>query len=266
MTGVALVTGGGRGIGLTISRELTAARYRVAVTGRTASALDAAVASGDAALALPGDATSPTDVEAVVRRCEDELGPLDLVVANAGAFTAAGPVWESEPDDWWGDVAVNLRGPHLALWAGLKVMVPRGRGRVVVLGSGIGAQGHPWASAYSASKAAVMRLVESVAGELEGTGVAVFVISPGLVATDMTDFPEAFLERYPDWRGLARREGVPPELAAQLVVELASGEHDALSGRFVRPITDLAAASALCGTDEDAGTLRLLALPQREPE
>lgn len=262
MTGVALVTGGGRGIGRTIAATLTGAGWSVAVTGRTPASLEGAVAAGDAALALPGDASSAHDVREAVRRTEAELGPIDLLVANAGRFTAAGPVWDTDPDLWWDDVTVNLRGPQLALWAALPGMVARGSGRVVVLGSGIGVQGMPYSSAYSTSKAAVMRLVESVAGELVGTGVALFVISPGLVKTDMTDFPETYLAHYPDWRGLADTEGIPPTQAADLVTELASGRHDAASGRYFRLVTDLSRAAATAATDEDAGTLRLVPLPE----
>jgi NAD(P)-dependent dehydrogenase (short-subunit alcohol dehydrogenase family) len=254
----ALVTGGGRGIGRTIAAELTRAGWSVAVTGRTAQSLDDTVRSGDAALGLAGDATYRVAVEDAVLRTETELGPLDLIVANAGRFAAAGPIWEHDPDEWWRDLEVNLRGAQLALWAGLRVMVPRRAGRVVVLGSGIGTAGMPYASAYSVAKTGVMRLVESIAGELEGTGVAVFVISPGMVATEMTQFPEAFLEHYPDWRDMAVTEGVPPERAAGLVLELASGRHDALSGRFVRLTTDLAVSQPPA---EDAGTLRLIGLP-----
>jgi NAD(P)-dependent dehydrogenase (short-subunit alcohol dehydrogenase family) len=135
-------------------------------------------------------------------------------------------------------------------------MVPRGSGRIVVLGSGIGTEGTPYASGYSTSKAAVMRLVESVAAEVEDTPISLFVISPGLVATDMTQFPEAFLAHYPDWRDIAQRQGVPPERAAQLVLSLASGEYDKLSGRFLRPDTDLPTALA-AAADEAPGTLRL---------
>ena len=255
---VALVTGGGRGIGRTIARTLTAAGYAVAITGRSAGPLDEAVAAGDAALALPGDASVRADVEAAFARTEELLGPIDLVVANAGRFSAAGPVWESDPDDWWRDVEVNLRGPQLALWAALSTMVPRGTGRVVVLGSGIGAEGAPHASAYSVSKAGVLRLVESVAGELPGTGVAVFAISPGLVATDMTQFPEAFLAHYPDWRDIAQRDGIPPERAAELIRLLATGDYDALSGRFVRLNVDLDVARAAAAAAEEPGTLRVV--------
>jgi len=199
-----------------------------------------------------------------VRRTENELGPIDLVVANAGRFAAAGPVWESDPDEWWRDVEVNLRGPQLALWAALPGMLARGAGRIVALGSGIGIEGASYASAYSSSKAALMRLFESVALELDGTGVSVFVMSPGFVATEMTDFPEELLMHKPELRGSALTEGIPPERAAQLVLALASGRHDAASGRYLRLITDLGAAATAAAADPSAGTLRLLALPEVE--
>lgn len=248
---VALVTGGGRGLGRTIARELTRAGWTVVITGRTASALDDAVAVGDAALGVPGDAADPHDVASAVAAAR-RLGDLDLVVANAGLFTAAGPIWESDPQTWWRDVEVNVRGPLLLLHAVLGGMVAKGTGRIVVIGSGYGVEPLPFATAYTTSKTAVMRLVESVAGELEGTGVSVFTISPGLVATDMTDFPEPFLERHPEMRGRAGREGRPPEDCARLVLALASGKHDALSGRYLHVRDDLALAGA------NGGTLRLV--------
>lgn len=257
MSGVALVTGGGRGIGRTLAATLTGAGWAVAVTGRTAASLEEVVAAGQAALALPGDATDGEAVAEAVRRTEEQLGPLDLVVANAGRFSAAGPLWEGDPDDWWRDVEVNLRGPQLALAAALGPMVARGSGRVVVLGSGIGTRAGPHMSAYSTSKAAVLRLVESVAEELAGTGVCVFVISPGLVATDMTQFPEEFLAHHPDWRGRAKRDGVPAERAADLLLALTSGRYDELTGRFLHVTTDLDAARAAAG-DPERGTLRLV--------
>lgn len=255
---VALVTGGGRGIGRSIAATLSAAGWSVAVTGRTAAALDDAVGAGHAVLALAGDATERAAVAEAVRRTEDELGPLDLVVANAGRFAAAGPVWESDPDEWWRDAEVNLRGPQLALWAALGPMVRRGSGRVVVIGSGIGTTAMPYASAYATSKAGVLRLVESAAEELEGTGVSVFAISPGLVATEMTQFPEEFLAHYPDWRDLAATSGVSAVRAASLVLALAAGGHDALSGRFVHVRDDLDAVRAGAAGHPDRGTLRLI--------
>jgi NAD(P)-dependent dehydrogenase (short-subunit alcohol dehydrogenase family) len=254
---VALVTGGGRGIGRTLARELTRAGWTVVVAGRTEAALDDAVARGDAALAMPGDAADPAAVRAAVQAAR-ELGDLDLVVANAGRFTAAGPIWESDPAVWWADTELNLRGPALVMHAALGDMVNRGRGRVVVIGSGIGIQPMPWASAYASSKAAAMRLVDSVGGELEGTGVTVFAISPGLVDTDLTEFPAAFLEHYPEMGGQAKREGRPPEQCAALVLELASGRHDHLSGKYVHVRDDLTRAAE---GNEESGTLRLVPYP-----
>ncbi len=252
---VALVTGGGRGIGRVIARALTAAGWTVVITGRSPGPLEEAVAAGDAALSVPGDASVRADVVAAVEAARG-LGELDLVVANAGRFTASGPIWASDPDEWWRDVEVNLRGPALVMHAVLGDMVARRSGRVVVLGSGIATEPMPWASAYCASKAGVMRIVDSVAGELEGTGVSVFAVSPGLVATDMTEFPEPFLAHYPDWRGQAVREGRPPEQCARLVLALSTGRYDGVSGRYLHVRDDL--DQALAAADAAAGTLRLV--------
>jgi NAD(P)-dependent dehydrogenase (short-subunit alcohol dehydrogenase family) len=254
--GTALVTGGGRGLGRQIALALAGQGWRVAVTGRDPGPLADVVAAG-ASLALPGDVTDRAAVEAAVRMTTDELGPVDLLVANAGRFATGGPLWESDPDDWWRDVEVNLRGVSLPLWAVLPAMVARGAGRVVVLGSGFGNAGSPHGSAYGVGKTAVHRLVESVAAELAGTGVVALAVSPGRARTDMTlGFPEGFTDRNPAY--LAPPEGgwSPPEAVASLVLRIAAGELDGLSGRFVHVRTDVAAA--LASPDPDAGVLRLV--------
>lgn len=253
----ALVTGGSRGLGREATRALAADGWSVAVTGRDAAALDEVVAAGEAALALPGDATDPAAVRAAVQRTEAELGPVDLLLANAGAFRAGGRLWETDPDTWWSDVEVNLRGPALALHAALPRMVERGRGRVVVMGSGMGAAPTPGASAYACSKAAVARLVDSVAAELTGTGVVVLAVSPGMVPTDMTHgFPEGFLALRPELREPVPAAWTPAERFVALLRRIAAGELDALSGRFVHVRDDV--AQALAAPDDRAGTLRVV--------
>jgi len=255
---VALVTGGSRGLGREASRSLTGAGWTVAVTGRDAAALDDAVRSGDAALALPGDGTDRAAVAAAVRRTADELGPVELLVANAGSFAAGGRLWETDPDLWWRDVEVNLRGPALALHAVLPGMVQRGSGRVVVLGSGMGVLPTAGASAYSTSKAAVLRLVDTVAAELAGTGVVVLAVSPGMVPTDMTRaFPEGFLQVRPELRD-------PPPTAWReagaftgLLLRIAEGGLDDLHGRFVHVRDDVPVLLRAATQDPSAGTLRL---------
>src|SRR3990170_3903283 len=98
--GVALVTGGGRGIGASIARELAAAGMRVAVSGRTAPQVEA-VAAEIGGPALVGDVTDQVVVESWVARTEVELGPIDLLVANAGVMSPPGSAWKAPAADWW---------------------------------------------------------------------------------------------------------------------------------------------------------------------
>lgn len=220
LAGVALVTGGGRGIGADIARELTAAGMRVAVTGRTAEQVEA-VAAEVGGLALVGDVSRADAVEGWVGRTEAELGPIDLLVANAGVSGPREPTWEADLELWWRTFEVNVLGVHLCCRAVLPGMLARGSGRIVITGSGAAYLPGPRATAYPASKAAVWRYGECLAEELRGR-IPVFVISPGLVRTAMTDgwFP-------------ADSPWTPPELAPRLVRVLASGRADALAGRYL---------------------------------
>ncbi|MDQ5821980.1 MAG: SDR family oxidoreductase [Actinomycetota bacterium] len=217
---VALVTGGGRGIGERIARELADAGMRVAVTGRTAEQVEA-VAQDLGGLALVGDVSDQATVEQWVERVEAELGPVDFLAANAGrAPTSGGPSWEQPLDDWWNTFEVNVLGVHLSCRTVIPRMLERGAGRIVVTGSGASYLPGLTSSAYAASKAAVGRYGETLANELEGK-IPVFVISPGLVKTGMTS---SFGEDMP-W--------TPPELAPALVRVLASSRADALAGRYI---------------------------------
>lgn len=262
MSTVALVTGASRGLGRATAVALAERGAAVAVTGRTADDLhrtaELVTAAGGRPLVLRGDATDRAAVaEAVARTCA-ELGPIDLLVANAGSFAFGGPLWQGDPDTWWRDTEVNLRGPLLALHAALPGMVERGAGRVVVLGSGFGNKPVPHGSAYSASKAAVQRLVEATASELAGTGVVVLCVSPGFVQTEMTrGFPPGFVAAHPEFADPAPERWTPATAFTSLVGAVLDGELDALSGRFVHVTTDLDRARAVAGEPE-RGTLRLV--------
>ena len=217
---VALVTGGGRGIGERIARELADAGMRVAVTGRTAEQVDA-VARSIGGLALVGDVSDQATVEQWVDRVEAEVGPLDFLAANAGrAPSSGGHSWEQPADDWWNTFEVNVLGVHLSCRAVIPRMLERDAGRIVITGSGASYLPGSASNAYGASKAAVGRYGETLANELEGK-IPVFVISPGLVKTDMTS---SFGDDMP-W--------TPPELAPALVRVLASGRADSLAGRYI---------------------------------
>jgi 3-oxoacyl-[acyl-carrier protein] reductase len=220
LEGVALVTGGGRGIGASIARELAEAGMKVAVSARTAEEVDRVAAEIDG-LALVGDVSRKSDVEGWVRRAESELGPITFLSANAGIGNQGGTTWEVPVEEWWRIFEVNVLGVHLSCRAVIPGMLERGAGRIVVTGSGAAYLPGVRHTAYPASKAAVWRYGETLAGELRGR-IPVFVISPGLVRTSMTD--DDFGDDAP-W--------TPPDLAPRLVRVLASGRADALAGRYL---------------------------------
>jgi 3-oxoacyl-[acyl-carrier protein] reductase len=216
---VALVTGGGRGIGAWIARELADAGMRVAVSARTREQVEE-TAREIAGHAIVADVSRREDVERLVDEVERELGPIDLLVANAGIDR--GRNWDADPDDWWSTFEVNVLGVYLCCRAVIPGMIERGRGRIVNVASGAAYLPGSRATAYSASKAAVHRFSEVLAAQLEPDGIPVFSISPGLVRTAMTE--GLFADDAP-W--------TPPELAPRLVRALASGRADALSGRYI---------------------------------
>jgi NAD(P)-dependent dehydrogenase (short-subunit alcohol dehydrogenase family) len=222
---VALVTGGGRGIGLNVARELASAGARVAVSGRTAEQVESA-AREIGAIGVVGDISVEADADRMVAETEQAFGPIDLLVANAGIGGNDDMTVESDPAAWWHVFEVNVLGTYLCCRAVLPGMLARGQGRIVIVGSGAAyLQVQPGGSLianYGASKAAVGRFAEYLAAEVGPQGVQVFLISPGLVKTDMTTGPSD--DEMP-W--------TPPELAPRLIRVLASGRADRLAGRYL---------------------------------
>jgi 3-oxoacyl-[acyl-carrier protein] reductase len=217
---VALVTGGGRGIGAGIARELAAAGARVAVAARTRDQVEEVGREIDG-LPLEVDVTDRAAVERMVAETERELGPVDLLVANAGLGNQDGSTWEIDPDAWWHILEVNLLGVHLCCRTVIPGMLQRGTGRIVITGSGAAYLPGSKHTAYPSSKAAVCRYGETLANEL-AERIPVFFFSPGLVKTEMTN--DHVADDAP-W--------TPPELAPRLVHVLASGRADALAGRYL---------------------------------
>src|SRR5262245_65350615 len=179
----ALVTGGGRGIGAGIARALAGDGWEVVVASRSGDQVQA-VATEIGGEAMQVDVSDRGSVERMVA----EAGEVDLLVANAGVSEghAPGPSWELGLDEWWRVYEINVLGVHLCCRAVIPSMLERGRGRIVITGSGASYLPGASATAYPASKAAVGRYGETLNNELEGR-IHVFVISPGPVRPDMTD-------------------------------------------------------------------------------
>jgi NAD(P)-dependent dehydrogenase (short-subunit alcohol dehydrogenase family) len=265
---VAIVTGGGRGIGKGIATGLAKAGCSVALVARSGDQLAETVRQirqlGYRAISVAADVSDPGAVEQMVREVEASLGSVDLLVNNAGLAGPIGPTWEIDPDDWWRCLEVNLRGPMLCSRAVLRGMIARGGGRIVNVASGAGTFAIPYLGAYVTSKTALIRFTEILALEAGAHSINVFAIEPGTVRTNMADYALESEEgkRWLPWFGeiLERGEDVSPIHAADLVVLLASGRADALSGRFVTIKDDLVglADQASNGALGDLQTLRLI--------
>lgn len=244
---VAIVTGGGRGIGRAIAQSLAAAGAAIAVLARSAKELEETVAliqrAGGRARAFVADVTDRDAVTRAVRETEKTFGPVEILVNNAGAVKPLGPAWEGDPGEWWRTVEVNLRGPFLCTHAVLPGMVSRRRGRIINVSSGAGTIPLTYFSAYVASKTALIRFTECVAAETKPHGIAAFSISPGTVRTAMAEYSLGTAEgqKWLPWFKQFFDEGldVPAERPARLVLELASGKADALSGRMLSIADDL---------------------------
>jgi len=211
----AFVTGGGRGIGAGIARALAGDGWDVVVGARSREQVEA-VADEIGGRWVQVDVADSGSVEHAVA----EAGEVDLLVANAGVMGTRGSSWESDPADWWHVYEVNVLGVHLCCRAAIPGMLERGRGRIVITGSGAAYLPGGGSTTYAPSKAAVCRYGEALANELAGQ-IPVLFFSPGLVRTEMTD---SFGDDAP-W--------TPPELAPELVRKLATGRYDALAGRYL---------------------------------
>ena len=185
---VALVTGGGRGIGREIALALAREGCAVAVAARTMREVEEAAAAvrlaGPAALAVPLDVTDPAAVGRAVAHVADTLGPVDVLVNNAGIAGSA-PLLKTELELWERHLKVNVTGPFLMTRAVLAGMLERGWGRVINIASLAGLYGAPYVAAYTASKHALVGFTRALAMEVSGKGVTVHAICPGYVATDI---------------------------------------------------------------------------------
>ena len=270
---VAIVTGGGRGFGRAIALGLAAVGAAVTVTARSKDQLDATAkqieAASGRAFAVPGDVTNRKDVAHVVEAAEKKFGAATVLVNNAGVTGPFGPVWVTDPDEWWDAQAVIVRGTLLFMSAVMPGMVARRKGCVINVAALGGQWFAPKLTAYAVAKGSQIRLSEHAAAEAKDHGVVVFSIEPGTVYTDMTEHtitsPDAqrWVPQMVEYlTNLKKTTDPAPGLArcAEMCVQLASGRYAALSGRFLLPQDDF--ERLLLEPPPKAGS----ALIPREPE
>ncbi|MGH9703980.1 MAG: SDR family NAD(P)-dependent oxidoreductase [Candidatus Acidiferrales bacterium] len=264
---VAIVTGGGRGLGREFAIALAAAGASVGVIARSEHQLNETVSrihkAGGKALASPGDVASPPAVQKLITEVEEKFGPVDLLVSNAGTVAPIAPIAEADPIEWWHSVEVNVRGTFLSARAVLPGMIARRRGRIIHIASGAGALSFPYLSAYVVGKTAQVRFSEVLAAEVKEHGISVFALQPGTVRTAMSEhsLESPGGKKYLPWFRKIFEEGrdVPPDPAVNLVLLLASGRADSLTGRLLHITDNIADMIERAGEieREDLYTLRL---------
>lgn len=231
---VALVTGGGRGIGAAVAGELAALGAAVAVAARTAREIEAVAEElrreGRRALAVPCDVTDEEAVAALRRAVEEQLGPVDVLVNNAG-IASSSTIARTSLDEWNRIFAVNATGTFLCTRAFLPGMMERGWGRVVNVASIAGLTGDRYMAPYAASKHAVVGLTRCAAAEAATAGVTVNAVCPGYVDTPMTDDSVA---------RIVEKTGIDAGAARQHL------ERTSPQGRLIEPAEVAHAVVSLC--------------------
>ena len=183
---VALVTGGSRGIGAAISRELGRAGARVAVNYRSGKDAAQDVASEIGGVALGANVGDPSEAKELVERVESELGDVDVLVNNAGV-TRDTLIARMSDEEWEEVIETNLRGTFNTCRAVSRKMLRRRAGAIVNISSVVGVHGNPGQANYAASKAGIIGLTKALARELGVRGVRVNAVAPGYITTELTD-------------------------------------------------------------------------------
>lgn len=239
---VAIVTGGGRGIGRAIALAFAEEGADVVVVSRTPAEIEATAAEIQAlkrrALAIPADVSNPQDVTAMVERTVREFGTVHILVNNAGVQGPIGPLVNNDVEQWMETIRINLVGTFLCCKAVLPVMIQQGCGKIINLSGGGATSPRPYFTAYAASKAAVVRLTETLAEEVNEYNIQVNAIAPGAVHTRMLNqvlaAGEAAGEKaLAEARRQLKTGGPSVKKAAALAVFLASDESNGLTGKLI---------------------------------
>jgi 3-oxoacyl-[acyl-carrier protein] reductase len=221
---VVLITGGNRGIGYAIAEEFIAAGHKVAVTIRSGS-------GPEGALSVKADVLDSTSLDQAIKDVEAKLGPIEVLVANAG-ITKDTLLLRMSDEDFEEVIDTNLNGVFRVIKRATKSMIKQRFGRVLLIGSVVGLLGSPGQINYSASKSALVGMARSLSRELGGRGITANVVAPGFIDTDMTaelsdEQQKDYLSRIP-----AGRFATPAEVA-KVVTWLASDDAAYITGAVI---------------------------------
>jgi 3-oxoacyl-[acyl-carrier protein] reductase len=221
---VVLITGGNRGIGYAIASEFIAAGHKVAVTVRSGS-------GPEGSLAVKADVLDAASLDAAIAEVEKALGPIEILVANAG-ITKDTLLMRMSDEDFEDVVDTNLNGVFRVLKRASKSMIKQRFGRILFIGSVVGLLGSPGQVNYSASKSALVGMARSITRELAGRGITANVVAPGFIDTDMTseltqEQQQDYLSRIPVGRFAA------PSEVAKVCLWLASEDAAYISGAVI---------------------------------
>jgi NAD(P)-dependent dehydrogenase (short-subunit alcohol dehydrogenase family) len=241
---IALITGGGTGIGKAVAWRFAAAGAKVIVSGRTKDSIEAAAAEVGGR-AIRADVSKETDVMALFSQIRSTYGRLDILVNNAGMSGPIMPIAEMDTELWDECIAVNLRGAMLCMKEATRMMIDQKSGSIINMSSLMGLQGYPMRSAYSATKFALIGMTQAVAREIGPSGVRVNALCPGAVSGELMDRvierrsaaegkpPEQIIrENYTDVAAL--RRWVTPEEVAEAALFLASDASSSITSESIK--------------------------------
>ncbi len=228
---VAIVTGAGRGIGRATALKLAESGASVVLAARSGDEITAVADeikhNGGQAIAIPTDVSDAAEVDHLLVLTLRAFNRIDILVNNAAIVQPVGKVWETAPAAWHKLIKINLMGPYLCTRAVLPHMLDRGQGRIINISSGAADYNLEGTSAYNASKAGLERFSGTLAVEVEGSGVVVTILRPGMVNTPMQteirQTPARFFPKVADWQA-AYDQGqlYSPTKPAQAILWLAT--------------------------------------------
>ena len=241
----AFITGGSRGLGEVIAQAFLEAGANVAICARSAKELAQTEQRlsqkyfGQRVKAFPLDVTDHPAVTKSLEAILEAFGDLHVLVNNAGVYGPMGSLWQTSAEEWDAALRINIQGSVYPIRTVVPYFLKKGYGKIIQISGGGATNPLPRITSYAASKAAIIRLAESVAQDLKGTGIDVNSIAPGALNTKMMDDllragPELVgQEFFSKMKNVSEEGGTPLEVGARLAVFLASKESDGITGRLI---------------------------------